>query len=138
MVNLGPVMLQLYPDLTPLLDYIVLDKGGGPHLASWSNVLPEPTTQTLQQACDAYVPTIVFAPLSPWQVRQVLNQAGMRAAVEAIVSSGSIELKDAWQFATEFQRNNDLLNQMTAGLGMTDEQVDDMFRLGATLQPQSI
>lgn len=86
----------------------------------------------------ALVAPEVFTSLSPWQVRQALNLSGHRAAVEGMIAASPIEINDAWKFASEFQRNNDMLVQMTAALGMTSAEVDDLFRLGSTLQPQIV
>lgn len=74
-----------------------------------------------------------FMPLTPWQVRQVLMQVNKRQAVEDMVNVGSLALQDAWHYAPEFKRDNELLVQMAATMGMTDAELDSMFRLGATL-----
>lgn len=88
--------------------------------AAWEVVATQPTPE-------------VFAPLTPWQVRQALQQAGKRQAVEDMVNAGSLALQDAWHYASEFKRDNELLVQMAATMGMPDSELDSLFRLGATL-----
>lgn len=68
----------------------------------------------------------------------MLNLSGKRQAVEDYVAAASIVVRDAWQFATSFERNNNLIVDAKTELGWSDEDVDSMFRLGATLQPVSI
>ena len=72
-------------------------------------------------------------PLSPAQVRLVLDQFGLLAQVEAAVALGDKKLKVEWEFRTEFARDNATLLSMATALGMTATQVDSMFEIGATL-----
>ena len=71
--------------------------------------------------------------VSPWQIRKALNQAGLRAAVEAAVAQGSQEVKDGWEVATEFRRTDPLVEQLGAALGKTAAELDAIFQLAATL-----
>lgn len=75
----------------------------------------------------------LLAPLSPAQVRLVLNQFGLLTKVESAIAVGSQELKIEWEFRTEFKRDNALLNSMAKSLGLTDEQLDAMFEAGILL-----
>lgn len=85
--------------------------------------IPEPAT----------VISKVYQPLTKWQVRKVLNAAGLREQVEAAIAGGSQDFKDAWECAGHYERDNALLNGMAQSLGMTSSQLDDLFILGATL-----
>lgn len=71
--------------------------------------------------------------VSPRQIRQALNHSGLRSAVEAAVSAGDQDLKDWWEFATAFERNHHQVLAMAAGLGVTEPQLDDLFRTAASL-----
>lgn len=73
------------------------------------------------------------ASVSPWQLRKALNQLGWRAAVEALVEQSQQDIKDGWEFATEFQRNNQFVVSMGQALGKTDAEMDALFALAATL-----
>ena len=71
--------------------------------------------------------------LEPWQIRKALNAVGLRAQVEAAVAASSLDVQDGWATAKYFERNHPLIVQMVAALKLSDAEVDDVFRLGATL-----
>ena len=82
--------------------------------------------------------TVVEAPtpvpsITAWQIRKALNQMGLREAVEAAVAAGSQDAKDAWQYANEFERTHPLIESFAQALGKSDEDIDALFALGATL-----
>ena len=66
--------------------------------------------------------------ISPRQIRQVLTAAGLRAQVEAAISSGDQDLKDWWMFSTAFEREHPVLVSMAQALGLSPEQVEDLFK----------
>lgn len=72
--------------------------------------------------------------VTPWQMLCALNQVGLRASVEAAVAAADQNTKDAWNRATRFPRNSPLLAGVATSAGMTDAQLDDLFRLAATFQ----
>lgn len=59
---------------------------------------------------------------TPWQIRKKLNKEGLRDAVEAYVASDQAtqDEKDAWEFATEFREDNQLLINAASMLGIVD------------------
>ena len=71
--------------------------------------------------------------VTPRQIRLALNSAGLRSTVDSAVSAGSQDIKDWWEYALEIERNHPLINGMAAQLGVSDSQLDDLFRLAATL-----
>jgi hypothetical protein len=75
----------------------------------------------------------VPASVSPRQIRQALTRAGLRVSVETAVAAGDQDLKDWWEFATEFQRNNQHVVDMGAALGVSELQLDDLFTLAGSL-----
>lgn len=74
-----------------------------------------------------------LAPLSPRQVRQVLTANNLRTEVESAIAASSPTIKDWWNYASQFERDNAVLVSMAASLGLTDAQVDAMFVQGAAL-----
>ena len=70
---------------------------------------------------------------SPRQIRQALTQVGLRAGVEAAVATGSQDLKDWWEFATSLERQHPMVLAMAQGIGVTEQQLDDLFVLASTL-----
>lgn len=67
------------------------------------------------------------------QGRLALLQAGMLDAVESSISAASREVQIFWEFATEWHRTNAVLISLGASLGLSDTQVDDLFRLAKGL-----
>lgn len=74
-----------------------------------------------------YVPTVPYA-VSRAQALVALFEAGILADVEALVASHPYEvLRIWWANAQQFERNNPYLNALAVELGLTDEQVDNLF-----------
>ena len=71
--------------------------------------------------------------LTPRQVRFVLNAAGLRETVEAMIAQADQYTKDWWEWSNEFKYDHPILQQMAGQLGLTHEQVEQMFRDGSLL-----
>jgi hypothetical protein len=54
----------------------------------------------------------------------------VQAAVDAAPDSAT---KITWEYATEFLRTDPLIASIGAVLGLTDEQIDDLFTTAAAL-----
>ena len=72
--------------------------------------------------------------VSPWQLRRALNQLNLRDNVEAAVQAGDQDTQDGWDYASSFERLNPLVLSLAVGLGMTAEEMDDVFRLAVTFK----
>jgi hypothetical protein len=72
------------------------------------------------------------SPVTPLQLRRALNAAGLRDMVEAALVSAPQDAKDAWEFASEVKRDDATLCAMASALGLTSEQVDDIFALASS------
>lgn len=72
------------------------------------------------------------APVTPLQIRRALRASGLRDSVEAAAQTAGPEVMDAWDYALEIRRDNPLLVSMAAQLGMTGDQLDDLFSLAST------
>lgn len=83
-----------------------------------------------EEAPPAPVPDVV----TPRQIRWALNAAGLRGTVEGAIAAADQNTKDAWEFSNEVRRDNPLLNGLAAALGMSSEQLDDLFRLAASFE----
>jgi len=70
---------------------------------------------------------------SPWQIRKALNQTGHRDAIEAAIEAADQDAKDGWLHATIFERLDPLVVSFGAALGLTDVEIDNLFKLAATL-----
>ena len=67
------------------------------------------------------------------QVRLALIRAGLADAIAAYVAQQPDEVRAAWEYAIEVRRGHALLCAGAAALGMSDEQVDDLFRAAALM-----
>lgn len=72
--------------------------------------------------------------ISRRQAKQALLQTGLLDVADAaIATSGDRAAQIDWADAQEFRRDWPALAAMQPALGLTDEQIDDLFRLAATL-----
>ena len=68
------------------------------------------------------------------QARLALLQSSLLTTVtDGIMSGTDEELKIEWEYATEVRRDWDNLITMATALGLTEQQLDDLFILGGTL-----
>lgn len=100
-------------------------------IAAWNALTPAPLPPPLPLTIEQI--RAQLHSLSPAQVRLVLNQFGLLTQVETAIAAGSRELQIEWEFRVEFKRDNVLLNSMATGLGLTDVQLDNMFKVGILL-----
>lgn len=67
------------------------------------------------------------------QARTALSRSGLLAEVNAAVSAADEETRIAWEFSTEVQRDFPLVSTLAAALNLSEQQLDDIFTLAATL-----
>lgn len=78
-------------------------------------------------------PTPVPASVTPRQAKLALLAAGHLTNVEAAIAAANTATQINWREATEFLRTDPLVGSIGAGLGLTSSQIDDLFKLAATL-----
>jgi hypothetical protein len=83
-------------------------------------------------------PVEVPLALTRKQAKQALVLAGLYTNVEVAIASISDEterllVQVAWEDSETFERNNSTLLMLANALGLTSEQLDQMFITGATL-----
>lgn len=66
------------------------------------------------------------------KARRALLAAGLLDDVETAIAAASREVQIDWEFATEVRRDYPILREIQSAQGLTDAQVDDLFRLAAT------
>lgn len=76
---------------------------------------------------------VVPQSVTPLQARRALRKAGIKAEVDAYVETLDDDAQDAWEYALSVERNNPIVLGAGAALGMTEQQMDDLFILAATL-----
>ena len=90
--------------------------------AIWGHTPPTIEQQRARMVC------------SRFQARAALHMAGLLPAVEEFIADADPLVKIAWADAVEFRRTSPTINAMAAGLGMTDEQVDELFRTAMQIE----
>jgi hypothetical protein len=83
--------------------------------------LPEP--ELVYTPMPAQIPQSVF----PRQARLALLAADLLDAVEAAIAGASRADRITWEFAAEIRRDSPMIANLGAGLGITDEQIDQLF-----------
>lgn len=71
--------------------------------------------------------------VSAAQIRLFLDQAGMLADVEAKIATMSKAVQIEWEYRDKFRRSSPLLNEVAKVFHLTDEQIDDFFRVAEQL-----
>ena len=80
---------------------------------------------------ESYVPPPAppVTQVTAYQAKIQLSRAGLYDSVVTTVNtSDNPELKIAWEVATSFERNSPFILALQPELGLTDEQVDDLFQ----------
>lgn len=76
---------------------------------------------------------VMASEVSARQARLALLQVGLldqiQAAIEQIGGAAAIE----WEYATVIQKSSPLVSALSASLGLSSTQVDDLFQLASTL-----
>jgi hypothetical protein len=71
--------------------------------------------------------------VTPLQIRRALLRQGLLDEVQAFVEAADLETRMAWEYAVQIDRSNALIAAAAASIGASDEDVDELFRLAATL-----
>ncbi|NYT74258.1 hypothetical protein HZU72_17750 [Halomonas sp. QX-2] len=97
--------------------------------ATW-RITPE---QQAQQALEAWRATTVA---SAFQAHQALDDFSLIDQVEALLDDPATATKArrAWRMATEFRRLSPTVLELAGVLGLTDEQLDELFRHALTIE----
>jgi len=78
-------------------------------------------------------PPVVPLSVTPRQVRLLLLSQGLLANVEAMIAASDEATQITWKYASEFRRDDPLLEGLAKQLGLTDEQIDQFFIAAAAL-----
>lgn len=65
---------------------------------------------------------------SKFQAKAALLQTGLLEGAEAVVAEADALTQIAWADAVEFRRNSPTIKVLAGKMGLTDAQVDDLFR----------
>ena len=67
------------------------------------------------------------------QARLALLRAGLLDYAEAVIAAAGREAMLEWEYAAEVERSNPIITLIQQQQGITDEQIDDLFREAAKL-----
>jgi len=71
---------------------------------------------------------------TPWQIRKALTALSLRQQVEyAVAASSDQEVKDGWEFATEFRSDDPFVIAIGAAVGKTAEETAQVINYASTL-----
>jgi len=71
--------------------------------------------------------------VTPFQGRMALIDAGLMAQVQAAVDAADEKTKTAWEYAVEWKRMSPMIEALSSALGMSETQVDDLFRAAQSI-----
>ncbi|EAP75752.1 hypothetical protein [Roseovarius nubinhibens] len=72
--------------------------------------------------------------VSRFQAKAAMLEAGILEKVEAIVEQGDQVFRLAWSEATEFRRTSAAINSLGEASGLTQEDLDELFRAAAKIE----
>jgi len=79
-------------------------------------------------------PTPPVTVVTPVQGRIALLNAGLLDQAKAAVDAAGGATAIWWEYATIWERDNTLLNGLSATLGLSSAQVDQLFKLAAAIK----
>lgn len=98
--------------------------------AAFQSSLVVPVTPS--RGWDVAAPPASQPPVPPvipaWKGKAALREAGLLDAVESAVLATGGRIQDAWIGASEWNRNSGFLQALSAKLGLSQGQIDQMFR----------
>lgn len=83
----------------------------------------------------AWIPKLSPVPesVTPLQARRALLGAGLLSAVQTAANAADDETRLAWEYSSTVERDSPFVAKLALALGLSDAQVDDLFRQAALL-----
>lgn len=107
------------------------------HLSSWT-VLPDEVGIGWVNVNGNWEEPVVVSPVpekvSRFQARAAMYQMGLLEAAEALTTMAGGLTEIAWTDATEFRRDSPSIAGLAPHLGLTEEQIDNLFRLADAIR----
>lgn len=90
-------------------------------------------SQKMQERLEIYDEKGVPRKISVRQAKLALLNAGLLDDIEAMIEKSEKSVQISWEYATEFERNNPLILSFGALMKMSEEELDELFKLAKTL-----
>lgn len=71
--------------------------------------------------------------VAPNLMRKALRRGGLIDTIEAYVATLTPDEQDDWEYAPAYYRDNPVIEAGRQALNLTESQIDDLFRLAASL-----
>jgi len=134
---LSAAIQYIYPAIDFRKDCILQDDGDGVYVREWNRPEPQPT----QEQIDAVMPAAMVVhdrsliqPVTRRQMFTALHRLGLLDAIkQAVSASEDFELQIAFAESLDFARDNALLIGVARAIGKTDEELDAVFKLAASI-----
>lgn len=110
------------------MPYVQRD-GAGRITGIFANQQPGYAEEWVDGAVEIYQPPPLS--ITPLQARRALRAAGLLGAVNGWIANQAEEVQEAWEYCVEVRRDDALIAGAAAALGLTEAQVDDLFRTAA-------
>ena len=78
-------------------------------------------------------PPVVPQSVTPRQVRLLLLSHGLLSQVNTLMAQQPEAAQIAWEYASEFRRDDPLLLSLAASLSLTEQQLDEFFIAAAAI-----
>lgn len=121
------------------MDHAVIEAwadADNPKAEAWA-LIPDPPSPQHRWDGSQWVAPPVYVPqiVSRFQAKAALLNAGLLSQVEELVAHPDTDVlvKLAWAEATPFERNSPTVSWLASALGLTDQQVDDLFIAAAQI-----
>jgi len=80
------------------------------------------------------LPKAASTTITPLQAKMALLGAGLLDTIETMIASADRATQLAWSEAVSFNRSSAVLNGMAIALGMTTEQLDELFLIASQIE----
>lgn len=105
----------------------VIDEDGISRMSMLASALPE---GTVVEPADP-PPPVVITSVTMRQARLALHRAGLLSQVNSAITDPEAQIE--WEYAQTVERHSPLVQNLSVGLGLTEEQLDNLFTLASTL-----
>lgn len=98
-----------------------------------SSMKPAPFTPRIEDPAAALAEERAAMVCSRFQAKAAMMNAGILQQVEALMAKAPALDQLAWAEAIEYRRSSPMINTLAATFGLSDTQIDDLFRAAMSI-----